>query len=105
MIFFGREAKQQIDNLKDSDPENLHLQTVGGKIWVTERGVRDIEVARLCCGGQGELHYSKHIFKPTECSREYGTCRFRLATRISFSVENVRRRHIYFVSANWESGR
>ncbi|KAH0827732.1 Peroxisomal acyl-coenzyme A oxidase 1 [Fonsecaea pedrosoi] len=58
MMFFGRQVKKQIDNLKDSDPEDLHLQTVGGKIWVTERGVRDIEVARLCCGGQGNMAYA-----------------------------------------------
>jgi hypothetical protein len=54
-MLFGREVKHQIDNLQDSDPENLHLQTVGGKIWVTEHGVRDVEVARLSCGGQGKL--------------------------------------------------
>jgi len=30
------------------------MQTVAGKIWVTEHGARDVEVARMTCGGQGE---------------------------------------------------
>lgn len=56
MMFFGCEVKRQIDNLQDSDPEDIHLQTVAGKIWVTEHGARDVEVARLSCGGQGKWY-------------------------------------------------
>jgi hypothetical protein len=54
MMSFGGEVKKQLDNFGDSDFESLHLQTVGGKIWVTEHGARDVEQARLTCGGQGD---------------------------------------------------
>lgn len=54
MVLVGREIKEQVEDLRVDKLENLHLQTVGLKIWATEHGVRDIEVARLSCGGHGK---------------------------------------------------
>ena len=54
MMIVGRTVRQQVERLDHVDLENVHLQTVGMKIWTTERGVRDVEVARLSCGGHGE---------------------------------------------------
>ncbi|GES66337.1 hypothetical protein ATEIFO6365_0013030500 [Aspergillus terreus] len=55
MVLVGREIKEQVENLRVDRLENLHLQTVGLKIWATEHGVRDVEVARLSCGGHGNM--------------------------------------------------
>lgn len=54
MMLLGREIRDQVDNIHQANLEDLHLSTVGAKIWVTEHGVRDVEVARLSCGGHGE---------------------------------------------------
>jgi acyl-CoA oxidase len=53
MMLLGREMRARIDNIVNESLEDLHLQTVGAKIWVSEHGVRDVEVARLSCGGHG----------------------------------------------------
>ncbi|KAL4892054.1 hypothetical protein BDV59DRAFT_57060 [Aspergillus ambiguus] len=55
MVLVGREIKEQVEDLRNDKLENLHLQTVGLKIWATEHGVRDVEVARLSCGGHGNM--------------------------------------------------
>ncbi len=55
MMLLGREMRAHIDDIANQNLEDLHLQTVGAKIWATEHGVRDIEVARLSCGGHGEF--------------------------------------------------
>ncbi|OCT53160.1 putative peroxisomal acyl-coenzyme A oxidase 1.2 [Cladophialophora carrionii] len=55
MMLLGREMRARIDNIVNESLEDLHLQTVGAKIWVSEHGVRDIEVARLSCGGHGNM--------------------------------------------------
>jgi len=54
-MLVGRGIHDQVEKLKENNLEDLHLQTVGVKVWVTERGVRDVEVARLSCGGHGEF--------------------------------------------------
>ena len=54
MMLLGREMRARIDNIANENLEDLHLQTVGAKIWASEHGVRDTEVARLSCGGHGE---------------------------------------------------
>lgn len=53
MMIVGRAVRQEIEQLDGVELENIHLQTVGMKIWTTERGVRDVEIARLSCGGHG----------------------------------------------------
>ncbi|KAF9889040.1 hypothetical protein FE257_008017 [Aspergillus nanangensis] len=55
MILVGREIRDRVDDLQNNQLEDLHLQTVGLKIWGTEHGVRDVEVARLSCGGHGNM--------------------------------------------------
>lgn len=55
MMLVGRQIRDQVEHLRDNNLEDLHLQTVGVKVWATERGVRDVEVARLSCGGHGEF--------------------------------------------------
>ncbi|EXJ63786.1 hypothetical protein A1O7_00121 [Cladophialophora yegresii CBS 114405] len=55
MMLLGREMRARIDNIVNESLEDLHLQTVGAKIWVSVHGVRDIEVARLSCGGHGNM--------------------------------------------------
>lgn len=55
MMLVGRQIRNQVQRPQDSHLEDLHLQTVGLKIWVTEHGVRDVEVARLTCGGHGKF--------------------------------------------------
>jgi acyl-CoA oxidase len=55
MMLVGRGVRDRVNNLSTATLEDLHLQTVGLKVWATERGVRDVEVARLSCGGHGEL--------------------------------------------------
>lgn len=54
-MLVGRQIRDQVEHLKDNNLEDLHLQTVGVKVWATERGVRDVEVARLSCGGHGKF--------------------------------------------------
>lgn len=53
MMLVGRGLSDQVENLRQHNLEDLHLQTVGVKVWATEHGVRDVEVARLSCGGHG----------------------------------------------------
>ncbi|KIY00219.1 uncharacterized protein Z520_03904 [Fonsecaea multimorphosa CBS 102226] len=55
MMLLGREMRARIDNIVNESIEDLHLQTVGAKIWASEHGVRDVEVARLSCGGHGNM--------------------------------------------------
>ncbi|OAL26512.1 hypothetical protein AYO20_10081 [Fonsecaea nubica] len=55
MMLLGREMRARIDNIVNESLEDLHLQTVGAKIWASEHGVRDVEVARLTCGGHGNM--------------------------------------------------
>ena len=55
MILLGRELRARIDNIVSESIEDLHYQTVGAKIWASEHGVRDVEVARLSCGGHGKI--------------------------------------------------
>ncbi|KIW25048.1 uncharacterized protein PV07_10721 [Cladophialophora immunda] len=55
MMLLGREMRARIDNIVNESLEDLHLQTVGAKIWASEHGVRDVEVARLSCGGHGNM--------------------------------------------------
>jgi acyl-CoA oxidase len=57
-MLLGRGIKAQVDDVRSANVEDLHLQTVGAKIWATEHGVRDVEVARLSCGGHGEFPIS-----------------------------------------------
>lgn len=35
------------------DLNNLHIMTVGGKVYASEHGARDTEAARILCGGHG----------------------------------------------------
>lgn len=52
-MLVGRGLSEQVENIRHHSLEDLHLQTVGVKVWATEHGVRDVEVARLSCGGHG----------------------------------------------------
>ena len=61
MILVGRNIKDAYDrytekNLKTGDTsqlEDLHLQTVGAKVYSTEITARGIEICRIACGGHG----------------------------------------------------
>lgn len=52
----GREIAEVIENQGRlaNDLEDLHLQTVGGKVYASEHAVRAIDQARLVCGGHGK---------------------------------------------------
>lgn len=66
MMLVGRGLSEQVENLRDHSLEDLHLQTVGVKVWATEHGVRDVEVARLSCGGHGMCRHPAILsFRPT----------------------------------------
>lgn len=58
MMLLGQEIKARVDNVVNENVEDLHLQTVGAKIWASEHGVRDVEVARLSCGGHGKPSFA-----------------------------------------------
>lgn len=61
MVLVGREIKRAYDaytakNLASgstSELEDLHLRTVGAKVWSTEITARGIETCRIACGGHG----------------------------------------------------
>jgi acyl-CoA oxidase len=61
LILVGRNIKDAYDrytenNLKTGDTsqlEDLHLQTVGAKVYSTEITARGIEICRIACGGHG----------------------------------------------------
>jgi acyl-CoA oxidase len=68
MLLLGREIKAQVDDVHNANLEDLHLQTVGTKIWATEHGVRDVEVARLSCGGHGKI---RSVFPMSSGAEQY----------------------------------
>ena len=55
MMLNGHEIKTRVEDVRNANLEDLHYQTVGAKVYSSERGVRDVEVARLACGGHGMI--------------------------------------------------
>jgi acyl-CoA oxidase len=61
MILVGRTIKNAYDRYSEnvlktgntSQLEDLHLQTVGAKVYSTEITARGIEECRIACGGHG----------------------------------------------------
>lgn len=61
MILVGREIKADYDDYtarslsqdNSAELEDLHLRTVGAKVWATEATARGIETCRIACGGHG----------------------------------------------------
>ncbi|KAL3462504.1 acyl-CoA dehydrogenase/oxidase [Aspergillus heterothallicus] len=88
MVLVGRDVKERVDRLQSTDLEDLHLQTVGLKIWATEHGVRDVEVARLSCGGHGNMAAGGlgSIYAQLSPTRTYEGDSFVLAQQIGKAV-------------------
>lgn len=89
MILVGREVKDRVDSFRDAQLEDLHLQTVGLKVWATEHGVRDVEVARLSCGGHGKSCSLHETMVHSYYNRKYGGCWPGFDVRPAFSVTDV----------------
>ncbi|KAF7193638.1 Peroxisomal acyl-coenzyme A oxidase 1 [Pseudocercospora fuligena] len=61
MIVVGRDIKVAYDEYAAADLEpgssslleDLHIRTVGAKVWATEITARGIEISRIACGGHG----------------------------------------------------
>lgn len=55
-MLIGRDISGIVGNQAKlaNDLEDLHLQTVGGKVYASEHAVRAIDLARLVCGGHGK---------------------------------------------------
>ena len=51
----GRDIQDRVFKNLGSEMENLHLETVGGKVFASEHAARGSELARLVCGGHGRI--------------------------------------------------
>ncbi|KAK2743235.1 hypothetical protein FQN57_004924 [Myotisia sp. PD_48] len=50
---YDRYAKEVLKTGDHSELENLHLQTVGAKVYATEITAQGVETCRIACGGHG----------------------------------------------------
>ncbi|KAJ9608525.1 hypothetical protein H2200_007513 [Cladophialophora chaetospira] len=88
MMLLGREIRARVDNIEKESLEDLHLQTCGAKIWATEHGARDVEVARLSCGGHGNMAATRlgDLYAKMSPSRTYEGDTYVLSQQIGNAV-------------------
>ncbi|PGH20094.1 hypothetical protein AJ80_03662 [Polytolypa hystricis UAMH7299] len=53
IILNGRQITAAIEERLGTNMEDMHIMSVGGKVYASEHAARDVEIARLLCGGHG----------------------------------------------------
>ena len=103
MILNGREIAAQVAQNLSTNLEDLHLQTVGGKVYASEHAARDTEVARLACGGHGWYPLPFFGTRADLFRRHARPCWTRGNIQSNFTFEDIRRGDLCNLSPDWKS--